>query len=101
MRELVVEFERRVNAKIRRQEKLSLAEKKDFRRGELPGKYIAKILYRQNNGRFKDEYLRNQKKWKRKDNMTEKDEFTSSSGSRNLEERVILDVQSLDTSLFS
>jgi len=46
MRELVVEFERRVNAKIRRQEKLSLAEKKDFRRGELPGKYIAKILYR-------------------------------------------------------
>jgi len=34
-----------MNAEIRRQEKLDMIEKKDFRRGELPGKYIAKMLY--------------------------------------------------------
>ena len=47
-----------MNAEIRRQEKLDLAEEKDFRRGELPEKYIAKILYGQNNRRFEDKYLR-------------------------------------------
>jgi len=45
-RELVEEFERRMNAEVRRQEKLDAAEEKDFRRGELPGKFIIKMLYR-------------------------------------------------------
>jgi len=40
------EFERRMNAEVRRQEKLDVAEEKDFRRGELPGKFMAKMLYR-------------------------------------------------------
>jgi len=31
---------------VRRQEKLDMTEKKDFRRKKLPGNYIAKILYR-------------------------------------------------------
>jgi len=44
-KELVTEFEERINTKVRRQEKLDLAEKKNFRRVELPGKSIAKILY--------------------------------------------------------
>ena len=70
-RELVVEFERRMNAEVRRQEKLYLAEERDLRRGELPGKYIAKILYRWNNRKFKNEYLRklerNWQNWKGKD----------------------------------
>jgi len=30
---------------VRRQEKLDMTEKKDFRRKKLLGKYIAKILY--------------------------------------------------------
>ena len=44
-REVVGEFEERMNAEIRRQEKLDRMEEKDFRRRELLGKYIAKILY--------------------------------------------------------
>ena len=44
-REAVEEFEGRMSTEVRRQEKLDIMEKKDFRRGELLGKYIAKILY--------------------------------------------------------
>jgi len=40
------EFEERMNVEVRRQEKLDIIEKKNFRRGELPGKYMAKILYK-------------------------------------------------------
>ena len=43
---MLEEFERRMNAEVRRQEKLDVAEEKDFRRGELPGKFMAKMLYR-------------------------------------------------------
>jgi len=39
------EFEGRMNTEVRRQEKLDMAEEKDFRRGELPEKFMAKILY--------------------------------------------------------
>ena len=45
VKEVVVEFKEKVNTKIRRQEKLNIVEERDFRRGELPGKYITKILY--------------------------------------------------------
>jgi len=44
-KELVVKFERRINAEVRRQEKLDIAEEKDFKRGELPEKYMARMLY--------------------------------------------------------
>jgi len=44
-REVLEEFEGRMNAEVRRQEKLDMEEKKDFRRGELLGKFMAKILY--------------------------------------------------------
>jgi len=40
------EFEERINMEVRRQEKLDIIEKKNFRRGELLGKYMAKILYK-------------------------------------------------------
>ena len=62
---MVVEFEERLSAEVRRQEKLELVEEQDFRRGELLEKYIVKILYEWNN---KEEYLRklerNWQKWK-------------------------------------
>jgi len=45
-KELVKEFERRVNAEVRRQKKLDMMKKRDFRREELPEKYMAKMLYR-------------------------------------------------------
>ena len=44
-KELVDKFEGRLNTEVRRQEKLDTGEKKDFRRGELPGRFTAKILY--------------------------------------------------------
>jgi len=54
----VEEFKGRMNAEVRRQEKLDMTEERDFKRGELPGKYIAKMLYRWNDGKFEEEYLR-------------------------------------------
>ena len=67
-REAIEEFERRMSIKVRRQEKLDKMEEKNFRRGELPGKYTAKMLYGWDNGKFKEEYLRkleiNWQKWK-------------------------------------
>ena len=35
-----------------------MEEERDFRREELLGKYMAKILYSQNNRKFEKEYLR-------------------------------------------
>jgi len=52
------EFEERMDAEIRRQEKLNRAEERDFRRGKLPGKFVARILYGWDDGKFKEEYLK-------------------------------------------
>jgi len=57
-RETLEEFEGRMNVKLRRQEKLDIAEEKNFRRGELPEKYIAKMLYKWDDGKFEEKYLR-------------------------------------------
>ena len=46
VKELVNEFKERMNAKVRRQENLDRLEERDFKRGELPEKYMTKILYR-------------------------------------------------------
>jgi len=43
VKELVEEFEEKIE--VRRQEKLELSEEKDFRRTELPGRYMVKLLY--------------------------------------------------------
>ena len=51
-------FKGRMNAEVRRQEKLDIAKERDFRRQELLKKYIAKILYGWNDGKFEEEYLR-------------------------------------------
>jgi len=45
-KELVAEFEGKVNIEVRRQEKLDLVEENDFRRVELLGKYTVRILYK-------------------------------------------------------
>ena len=62
------DFEERMEAEIRRQEKLDRVEERDFRRGELPGKFMARMLYRWNDGKFEEEYLkkleRNWRRWK-------------------------------------
>jgi len=56
--EALEEFEGRMNAEIRRQEKIDMAEERDFRRGELPGKFTAKMLYGWDDGKFEEEYLK-------------------------------------------
>ena len=65
-REVLEEFKGRMNVEVRRQEKLDMAKEKDFRRKELPRKFMAKILYRWDNGKFKEEYLRKlERNWQR------------------------------------
>ena len=65
-KEVVAEFERRISIEVKKQEKLNLVEEQDYRRGKLLEKYMAKMLYEQNNRKFKKEYLkkleRNQQK---------------------------------------
>ena len=39
-----------------------MVEKIDFRKEELPEEYTIKILYRQNNKKFEEEYLKKLKK---------------------------------------
>ena len=58
VKKVVVEFERRMNVEFRRQKKLEMVEEKDFGRGELLGNYMAKILYRWDNGKFENKYLK-------------------------------------------
>jgi len=63
---LIEEFEGRMNVEVRRQEKIDMVEERDFRRGELPGKFTAKILYGWDNGKFEEVYLRKlERNWKR------------------------------------
>ena len=57
-REAVEKFKGRMNTKVRRQEKLDMVEKKDFRKGELLGKYTAKMLYKWDDGKFEEKYLK-------------------------------------------
>ena len=45
-KELVVEFKGRMKVEVRRQEKLDMTKEKNFRGRELPGKYMARMLYR-------------------------------------------------------
>ena len=43
-----------------------MAEKRNFRRGELLGKYMVKMLYGWNNRKFKNEYLRKlERNWRK------------------------------------
>jgi len=68
MEEALEEFKGRMSVEVRRQERIDIAEERDFRRGELPGKFMAKILYGWDDGKFKEEYLkkleRNWRRWK-------------------------------------
>ena len=60
------EFEGRMNAKIRRQEKIDMVEKRDFRRGELPEKFTTKMLYGWDDRKFEEEYLKKlERNWRR------------------------------------
>ena len=51
-----------MKTEVRRQKRIDWMEEKNFRREKLPGKYMAKILYRWDNGKFKNKYLRKLKR---------------------------------------
>ena len=64
--EALEEFEGRMNAEIRKQEKIDMAEERDFRRGELLGKFTTRMLYRWNDRKFEEEYLKKlERNWRR------------------------------------
>jgi len=74
-RELVNEFEERLEAEVRRQEgieerwKMKLNPRADeFKRSKLPEKYIAKLLFGWDDRKFENEYLKklgkNWQRWK-------------------------------------
>ena len=73
MRELVNKFEERSEVEVRRQEgiekrwKVKLnPEVNKFKRSKLLEKYTAKLLFRWNNKKFKDEYLKKlERNWQR------------------------------------
>jgi len=66
--EALKEFEGRRNVEVRRQEKIDMAEERNFRREELPGKFMARMLYGWDDRKFEEEYLkkleRNWRRWK-------------------------------------
>jgi len=43
--EALKKFKGRISVEVRRQEKIDMAEERDFRREELPEKFTAKMLY--------------------------------------------------------
>ena len=45
VKETIAEFKKRMDAEVRRQEKLDMAKERGFRRSELLGKYTERILY--------------------------------------------------------
>jgi len=55
-----------MKADMRKQERINMAEERDFRRGDLLGKYMAKLLYGWDDKKFKKKYLAKlEKNWKR------------------------------------
>ena len=66
--EALEEFEGRVSVEVRRQERIDIVKERDFRRGELPEKFIARILYGWDDRKFEEENLkkleRNWRRWK-------------------------------------
>ena len=64
--EVLEEFEGRMNAEVRRQERIDMAEERDFRRGELPEKFTAKMLYGWDDRKFEEEYLKKlERNWRK------------------------------------
>ena len=70
-RELVDEFEGRLSVEVRRQEKIEQGERikknpraEEYKRSELLGQYMVKLLYSWDDGKFEEEYLRKlEKNW--------------------------------------
>ena len=66
--EAMEEFKGRMSVEIRRQERIDIAKERDFRREKLLEKFMVRMLYGWDDGKFKEEYLkkleRNWRRWK-------------------------------------
>ena len=66
--EVLEEFKGRMCAEVRRQERIDIVKKRDFRRGKLLEKFTARILYEWDDRKFEEENLkkleRNWRRWK-------------------------------------
>ena len=62
------DFEGRMGVEVRQQVRERKAKEKEYKRMELPEKYMAKLLYGWDDGKFETEYLRklerDWRKWK-------------------------------------
>ena len=45
-----------MNVEVKRQEKIKIAEEKDFRKRDLPERFTVKMLYRWNDRKFEEKY---------------------------------------------
>ena len=64
--EVLEEFKERMNVEVRMQERIDMAEERDFRRGELLEKFMARMLYGWDDGKFEEEYLKKlERNWRR------------------------------------
>ena len=64
-KELVEDFEGRLGAEVRQQVEEKKIEREEYRRIELPGKYIVKLLYGWDDKKFEEEYsMKLEKNWK-------------------------------------
>ena len=45
-KKIVIEFEKKLSTEVKKQKKLDIVERKNFRKKELLGKYTIKILYK-------------------------------------------------------
>ena len=65
-KELVDDFEGRLEVEVRQQVEKKKIEREEYRRMELPGKYMAKLLYWWDDKKFEEEYLRKlERNWKK------------------------------------
>ena len=74
-KELVDDFEGRLEAEVWQQVGERKAEREEYRRMELLGKYMAKLLYGWDDKKFEDEYMKKlERSWKRWKNDRQIDE---------------------------
>ena len=66
VKEALKEFKGKISAEVRKEERINIAEKKDFKREKLLEKFTARMLYKWDDGKFKEEYLKKlERNWRR------------------------------------
>ena len=103
-KELVNDFEGRLGVEVRQQVGERKAEREKYRRMELLGKYMVKLLYGWDDKKFEKEYLRklewNWKRWK-EDRQIDENEYLKGIEEREEEEKEKMNERDWKTGHFS